>query len=74
MKIDEALALLPWLEEVVGETADVFFMSALLYVCAKAKRVREAENLFWKAIPARNLSYTVATANSLMFMYAKLNK
>ena len=26
MKIDEALALLPWLEEVVGETADVFFM------------------------------------------------
>ena len=52
----------------------MYVCSALLYVCAKAKRVREAENLFWKAIPARNLSYTVATANSLMFMYAKLNK
>ena len=52
----------------------VCMYSALLYVCAKAKRVKEAENLFWKAIPARNLSYTVATANSLMFMYAKLNK
>mmetsp|Transcript_31628 Transcript_31628/g.45553 ORF Transcript_31628/g.45553 Transcript_31628/m.45553 type:complete len:1038 (+) Transcript_31628:41-3154(+) len=73
-RVDEALALLPWLEDRVQEPADVYLMSTLLYVCAKAKRVREAEALFWKAIPARNLSYTVATANSLMYMYAKLNR
>lgn len=73
-RIEEALALLPWLEDSVQEPADVYFMSTLLYVCAKAKRVKEAEALFWKAIPARNLSYTVATANSLMYMYAKLNR
>jgi pentatricopeptide repeat protein len=34
----------------------------------------QAERLFWRDMPARNLSYSVATTNSLMYMYAKLNR
>jgi len=74
MKVDNALALLPWLETTTKQRADVYFMSALLYVCAKGKRIKEAEHLFWKQIPSRNLTYTVATTNSLMYMYARLNR
>lgn len=73
MQVEKALALLPWME-MQGEKADVYFMSSLLYVCAKCKRVDDAERLFWKDIPRRKLSYTVATTNSLMYMYAKLNR
>ena len=58
----QALAVLPWMEG-TGVTADVYLMSALLFVCAKTKRVGEAERLFWKDIPARNLTYSVATTN-----------
>lgn len=58
----------------IPQVADIYLLSALLYVCAKAKRVKAAEDIFWKEIPRRNLAYTVATANSLMFMYAKINK
>ena len=74
----KALAVLPWLES--GGSGgppvapDVFFMSALLYVCAKEKKVAEAERLFWQEIPRRNLTYTIATTNSLMYMYAKLGR
>ena len=70
---DKALALLPWLED-QGEIVDVFFLSALLFVCAKAKRVADAERLFWVEVPKRNLTYTVATTNSLMYMYARTNR
>lgn len=70
---DKALALLKWLED-FGETADVYFLSALVFVCAKSKRVANAEKLFWVEIPKRNLTYTVATTNSLMYMYARLNR
>ena len=72
---DKALALLPWMEQQQqGEPADIFFMSALLSICAKSKRLKEAEKIFWVDIPARQLTYTVATMNSLMFLYAKLSK
>jgi len=71
---NKALALLPWMEQEHGQPADIFFMSALLYICAKSKRLNEAEKIFWVDIPARQLIYTVATMNSLMFLYAKLNK
>ena len=57
-----------------GVKADTYLMTALLFVCAKTKRVSAAENLFWRDIPARNLTYSVATTNSLMYMYAKLNR
>lgn len=70
---DKALALLPWLEA-QGEVADVYFLSALLYVCAKERRVKQAEHLFWTEIPRRNLTMTVATINSIMYMYAKQNR
>ena len=69
----KALALLAWLED-HGERVDVYFLSALLFVCAKAKRVAEAERLFWVEVPKRNLTYTVATTNSLMYMYARTNR
>ena len=68
------MAVLPWMENTIGEPADVYFMSSLLYVCAKNKMISEAEKIFWVEIPSRNLTYTVATANSLMYMYAKLNR
>ena len=74
----KALSVLPWLE--AGGRGgppvapDVYFMSALLYVCAKEKKVAEAERLFWQEIPRRNLTYTIATTNSLMYMYAKLGR
>jgi len=70
---DKAMQVLPWMEA-QGETADVYFMSALLYVCAKSKRVREAERIFWQDIPSRKLTYSAATVNSLMYMYARLNR
>ena len=69
----KAIALLPWLEE-QGDTPDIYFLSALLYVCAKDRRVKEAEHLFWHEIPRRNLSYAVATTNSIMYMYARQNR
>jgi len=71
---NKALALLPWMEQEQGQPADIYFMSALLFICAKSKRLKEAEKIFWVDIPARQLTYTVATMNSLMFLYAKLNK
>lgn len=80
---DKALALLQWLEEgnATGhlrqphpQPADVYLLSALVFVCAKAKRVAEAERLFWTEIPRRGLTYTTATTNSLMYMYARLNR
>lgn len=37
-----AMAVLYWYEQKYNEVADIYFMSALLYVCAKAKRVKEA--------------------------------
>jgi len=72
-KPGKALHVLTWLEE-QGGTPDVYLMSALLYVCAKSKLVAEAENIFWNEIPARNLEYTVATTNSLMYMYARTSR
>ena len=69
---EKATAILPWMEKY--ETADVVFMTSLLYVCAKAKKVKDVERIFWKEIPARKLTYTVATINSLMYLYAKLNR
>jgi pentatricopeptide repeat protein len=69
----KALAILSWLEA-RGTEPDIFFMSALLFVLAKCKRVADAERIFWEEIPARNLKYTVATTNSLMYMYARLNR
>ena len=73
MEVGKALALLSWMES-KGLTADIYLLSSLLFVCAKTKRVTEAENIFWHQIPARNLTYSVATTNSLMYMYAKLNR
>ena len=73
MDVDKALAVLPWMES-KNIIADTYLLSSLLFVCAKTKRVAEAENIFWQLIPARNLTYSVATTNSLMYMYAKLNR
>merc|ERR1711871_1652674 len=69
-----ALQLIPWMEEQSDDKADIYTLSALLYVCAKEKNVADAERIFWDVIPKRNLSYTIATTNSLMYMYAKLNR
>ena len=73
MQVDKALSILPWME---GRKLkpDTYLLSSLLFVCAKTKRVEEAENIFWQQIPSRNLTYSVATTNSLMYMYAKLNR
>ena len=116
-QVDKALYILPWLEaRRPTEPADVYLLTALIFVCAKTKRVPEvnqprpsplfdlplllpttifnararmyptglptlapvltpqAERLVWRDMPARNLSYSVATTNSLMYMYAKLNR
>lgn len=73
LETDKAIALLPWLEQ-QGEAADIYFLSALLYVCAKDRRVKVAEHLFWHEIPRRNLTYAVATTNSIMYMYARQNR
>ena len=73
MDANKALAVLPWMES-KGLEADTYLLSSLLFVCAKTKRVTEAESIFWNKIPARNLTYSVATTNSLMYMYAKLNR
>lgn len=73
MDVDKALAVLPWMES-RNIVADTYLLSSLLFVCAKTKRVAEAENIFWQLIPDRNLTYSVATTNSLMYMYAKLNR
>lgn len=72
--VDRALALIPWLESESDEKADIFLLTSVLYVCAKRKRVKETEHLFWKEIPNRGLMYTVATTNSLMYMYARTNR
>jgi pentatricopeptide repeat protein len=62
------------MERTTDQVADIYLLSALLYVCAKAKQISQAERIFWKEIPRRGLSYTIATTNSLMYMYAKLNR
>ena len=72
-EVEKARAVLPWLESMGGKVDD-YLLSSLLYVLAKAKRVAEAEDLFWNEFPSRNISYTVATTNSLMYMYAILNR
>lgn len=69
-----ALQLIPWMEQQSDTKADIYTLSALLYVCAKEKNVAQAEKIFWDVIPKRGLSYTIATTNSLMYMYAKLNR
>jgi pentatricopeptide repeat protein len=71
---EKALGVVPWLESKDSEKADIYTLSSLLYVCAKHKKVAEAERIFWETIPARKLNYTIATTNSLMYMYAKLNR
>jgi pentatricopeptide repeat protein len=71
--VQKALALLPFLER-KGLSPDIYFFTSLLYILGKVGMVPEAEQLFWQEIPKRNLSYTVATTNSLMYMYAKLNR
>lgn len=53
---------------------DIYFLTALLYVCATNKQIKQAEHIFWTEIPARNLTYTVATTNSIMYMYARQNR
>ena len=73
MQVDKALSILPWMEA-KNLKPDTYLLSSLLFVCAKTKRVEEAENIFWQQIPSRNLTYSVATTNSLMYMYAKLNR
>jgi pentatricopeptide repeat protein len=70
---EKALALLPWFEQ-QGNAADIYFLTSLLYVCAKGRNFQQAEHLFWTEIPRRNLTYTVATINSIMYMYAKQNR
>lgn len=70
----KALALVPWFENKGAEKADIYTLSSLLYVCAKEKNIVEAEKIFWEDIPARKLKYTIATTNSLMYMYARLNR
>ena len=72
--IDKALGLVPWLEAHSSEKPDVYFLTSVLYVCAKHKRVKETENIFWNEIPKRGLTYTVATTNSLMYMYARMGR
>ena len=72
--MDKALALIPWLESKSEVPPDVYFLTSVLYCCAKHKRVRETENLFWMEIPKRGLSYSVATTNSLMYMYARMGR
>lgn len=72
--VDKALGLVPWLEERSIEKPDVYFLTSVLYVCAKHKRVEETENIFWDEIPKRGLAYTVATTNSLMYMYARMGR
>lgn len=72
--VDKALGLVPWLEERSSEKPDVYFLTSVLYVCAKHKRVKETENIFWDEIPKRGLAYTVATTNSLMYMYARMGR
>ena len=74
MDSSSALALFDWIENEKNVFSDIYFLSTLLYVLAKTKRVNEAEEIFWNIIPSRNLTYTVATTNSLMYMYAKLNR
>ena len=69
----KAKAILTWMED-RGINADVFFLSALLYVMAKGKNIAFAEKIFWEEFPRRNLTYSVATTNSLMYMYARLNR
>lgn len=74
MDSSSALALFDWIEREKKVMSDIYFLSTLLYVLAKTKRIHEAEEIFWNIIPSRNLTYTVATTNSLMYMYAKLNR
>lgn len=66
--------IVQWAENEHGVKPDIFVMTALLYTFAKTRRVKEAEDLFWKEIPRRGLTYTHATTNSLMYMYAKANR
>ena len=73
--VDKALALIPWLESKADAAPpDVYFLTSVLYCCAKHKRVRETEKIFWMEIPKRGLVYTVATTNSLMYMYARMGR
>eukprot|EP00596_Hydrurales_sp_CCMP1899_P000225 CAMPEP_0119036792 /NCGR_PEP_ID=MMETSP1177-20130426/4743_1 /TAXON_ID=2985 /ORGANISM="Ochromonas sp, Strain CCMP1899" /LENGTH=1022 /DNA_ID=CAMNT_0006997161 /DNA_START=227 /DNA_END=3295 /DNA_ORIENTATION=- len=71
--VNKALAIAPWAES-KNINLDIYFLSSLLFVCAKTKKVNEAEKIFWEDIPQRGLNYTVATTNSLMYMYAKINR
>jgi hypothetical protein len=63
-----------WLECTLCQAVDAQFLSAVLHVCAKAKKVQLAERIFWSDFPSRNLSYATATVNSMIFLYAKLKK
>lgn len=69
----KAIGLIDWLEQKGGKP-DIFMMTAVIHVSAKCKLAVLTEKLFWEELPARSLSPTLPTINSLMFMYAKLNR
>jgi pentatricopeptide repeat protein len=69
-----AVHLWHWLEGTLCQAVDTQFLSAVLHVCAKAKKVQLAERIFWTEFPVRNLPYATATVNSMIFLYAKLKR
>lgn len=93
-KISAALQVFKWFENLnakisqssdstqnMDNKADVYMLTALLYVCAKTPNknprsdfyYKQAEKIFFEEFPKRNISVSIAAVNSLMYMYARNN-
>lgn len=50
--VEQALGIIPWAES-KNVKVDIYLLSSLLFVCAKTKKIYEAEKIFWEEIPER---------------------
>jgi pentatricopeptide repeat protein len=84
-RISTAYSLFQWFESqssIQNNRADVFLLTALLYVCAKvppslktaAMHYQQADRIFYEEFPKRGLAYSIPVINSMMYMHAKRNK
>jgi pentatricopeptide repeat protein len=63
--------MLEWYESCSDESADVYLMSALLYLHSVCKRVDNCEHLFYNEIPKRGIKYTTGLCNTMLFAYVR---
>lgn len=82
-RISAAWSVFQWFDcQSAYNRADVYLLTALLYVCAKVPssmktavmHYQQADRIFYEEFPRRGLNYSIPVINSMMYMHAKRNK